>query len=53
MPLLPQDAGDDLGVEPFALEGEEGVVEPFEVGAGFLQVDVEELRGDLEVGHRL
>jgi hypothetical protein len=29
------------------------VVEALEVGAGLLQVDVEELRGDLEVRHRL
>jgi hypothetical protein len=48
-----QDPRDDLGIETVALEGEERVVEGLEVRAGVLEVDVEQLRGDLEVGHRL
>ena len=48
-----EDPRDDVGVEPFALQGQHRVIEGLEVRAGVLEVDVEELRGDLEVGHRL
>ena len=48
----PSTADDDLGVEPFALEGQQAVVQGLEVAARILEVDAEQLGGDLEV-HRL
>ena len=46
-----QHGGDDVGFEAVALQREQAVVERLEVRAGILQVDAEELRGDLEVAH--
>ena len=47
-----EDGGDRLGVEPFALEGEEAVVEGLEMAARIFYEDGQQLGGDLEV-HRL
>jgi hypothetical protein len=45
----PEEGGRDLGVVALALEPEEGGVEEGEVLARVLEVDADELRGDLEL----
>ena len=46
-----EDGVDRLLVRALALEGEQAVVEGLEVLAGVLEIDGEQLGGDLEVGH--
>ncbi len=47
-----EEGGRDLGVVALALEAEEGGVEEREVLAGVLEVDADELGGDLELHQR-